>query len=58
MSYLVAIGGSEAARKRYPARTYQSWKSAQRRMKQIHEEQDPGVETIWALRVDPEEKTP
>jgi hypothetical protein len=48
----VVVGGSIAARQRWPARVYKSKKSAQRRRKEIMEAHDFGVQTVWILPED------
>lgn len=45
----VVVGGSPQARLRWPKRTYKTKKSAKRRVRQIREARDIGLETIWTI---------
>jgi len=51
MAWAVSVGGSRAAKKRWPRRIYKTKASAKRRVQQIHAARDMGVATIGLVRV-------
>jgi hypothetical protein len=50
MAWKVAIGGTENAKRRWPAKIYKHLQSARRRRMQILKAHDIGIETIWIYK--------